>query len=90
MGASFFSYLVLAVLHLPCCMWAFSSCTKQRPLFVGVLGLLSHCSGFSCCRVPALGMRASVIVMLGLSCSVACGIFPGQGLNPCPLHWQEN
>ena len=22
-----------------------------------------------------------------LSCSVACGIFPDQGLNPCPLHW---
>ena len=41
MGASFFSYLFLAVLHLPCCMWAFSSCTKQRLLFVGVLGLLT-------------------------------------------------
>ena len=26
--------------------------------------------------------------MRGLSCSVACGIFPDQGLNPCPLHWQ--
>ena len=25
----------------------------------------------------------------GLSCSVACGIFPDQGSNPCPLHWQE-
>ena len=24
----------------------------------------------------------------GLSCSAACGIFLGQGLNPCPLHWQ--
>ena len=24
----------------------------------------------------------------GLSCSTACGIFPDQGLNPCPLHWQ--
>ena len=24
----------------------------------------------------------------GLSCSVACGIFPDQGLNPCPVHWQ--
>ena len=26
----------------------------------------------------------------GLSCSVACGIFPGQGSNPCPLHWQAD
>ena len=24
---------------------------------------------------------------LGLSCSVACGIFPDQGLNLCLLHW---
>ena len=24
----------------------------------------------------------------GLSGSVACGIFPDQGLNPCLLHWQ--
>ena len=30
----------------------------------------------------------SVIVAHGLSCSAACGIFPGQGLNPHPLHWQ--
>ena len=25
-----------------------------------------------------------------LSCSVACGIFPDQGSNPCPLHWQAD
>ena len=23
----------------------------------------------------------------GLSCSAACGIFPDQGSNRCPLHW---
>ena len=23
-----------------------------------------------------------------LSCPEACGIFPGLGWNPCPLHWQ--
>ena len=28
--------------------------------------------------------------MHGLSCSVACGIFPDQGSNPCPLHWQAD
>ena len=26
----------------------------------------------------------------GLSCSAACGIFPDQGTNPCPLHWQAD
>ena len=25
-----------------------------------------------------------------LSCSAACGIFPDQGSNPCPLHWQAD
>ena len=24
----------------------------------------------------------------GLSCSMVCGVFPGQGLNPCLLPWQ--
>ena len=30
----------------------------------------SHCSGFSCCRAQALGVRASVVVARGLS---SCG-----------------
>lgn len=25
-----------------------------------------------------------------LSCSAGCAIFPGQGLNPCPLHWHAD
>ena len=32
----------------------------------------------------------SVVVAHGLSCSVACGIFPDQVSNPCPLHWQAD
>ena len=32
----------------------------------------------------------SVVVAHGPSCSAACGIFPDQGLNPCPLHWQAD
>ena len=60
----------------------------------------SRCGGFSYCRARALGTwvsavvahrlqsAASVVVAHGLSCSGACGIFPDQGLNPCPLHWQ--
>ena len=35
-----------------------------------------------------LQSTGSVVVAHGLSCSAACGIFPDQGLNPCPLHWQ--
>ena len=33
-------------------------------------------------------MRVSVPVAHRLSCSVACGIFPDQGLNPQTLFWQ--
>ena len=32
----------------------------------------------------------SVIVAHGPSCSMARGIFPDQGSNPCPLHWQAD
>ena len=32
----------------------------------------------------------SVIVPHGPSCSAACGILPGQGSNPCALHWQAD
>ena len=32
----------------------------------------------------------SVIVAHGPICSAACGIFPDQGPNPRPLHWQAD
>ena len=32
----------------------------------------------------------SVVVAHGPSCSAACRIFPDQGSNPCPLHWQAD
>ena len=34
------------------------------------------------------GPQASVAVARGLSRPAACGIFPDQGSNPCPWHWQ--
>ena len=75
-----FIYLFLAALGLRCCARAFSSCGSRA----------SHCSGFSCGGAQALGARASVVVVHRLSCSLACGIFPDQGSNPCPLHWQAD
>ena len=39
------------------------------------------------CRLQSTG---SVVVAHRLSCSAACGIFPDQGWNPCPLHWQAD
>ena len=55
-------------------------------LLLGSTG--SRCVGFSSCGSWALGVWASVAVAHGLTCSAACGIFPNQGSNPCPLHWQ--
>ena len=44
------------------------------------------------CLVPSVGPRhtGSVVVADGLSCSSACGIFPAQGSNLCPLRWQAD
>ena len=49
-------------------------------------------TGFSGCGVWAqeLWLAGSVVVVHGLSCSAACGIFLDQGSNPCPLHWQAD
>ena len=55
----------------------------------------SRCAGLSLLRpllLQSTGSRrsGSVVVAHGPSCSVACGIFPDQGSNPCPLHWQAD
>ena len=49
----------------------------------------SHCGGFSG-GAQALECMGLVAVVCRLSCSVACGVFPDQGLNPCLLHWQAD
>ena len=55
----------------------------------------SRCVGLSLSRpllLQSTGSRraGSVGVAHGPSCSAACGIFPDQGSNPCPLHWQAD
>ena len=73
------SLLLCTRLSLVAVSGAYSPCGVQA----------SHCSGF-CCKPEALGMEASVVADLRLSCPVAHGIFLDQGLSPCPLHWQVN
>ena len=71
------------------CLRAFSSCSKQ--------GLLSGCGAKIRLLIAvaslvaehgALGVGVSVVEANGLSCPTVCGIFPDQGSNLCPLHWQ--
>ena len=91
---SFFGVLFIYLFIFGCvrssllCTRAFSSCGEQGLLFVVVRRLLLAVA--SHCRARALGAQASVVVAHGLSCSVACGIFPDQGSNLYPLHWQAD
>ena len=55
----------------------------------------SRCAGLSLLRpllLRSTGSRraGSVVVAHGPSCIAACGIFPDQGSNPCPLRWQAD
>ena len=55
----------------------------------------SQCAGLSLSwplLLQSTGCRraGSVVVAHGPSGSAACGIFPDQGSNPCPLHWQAD
>ena len=55
----------------------------------------SRCTGLSLSwplLLRSTGSRCagSVVVAHGPSCSAACGIFPDQGSNPRPLHWQAD
>ena len=64
--------------------------------------LLLWSTGSRACGLQQLWRMGSVVVARGLqstgsvfvahrlSCSAACGIFPDQGLNLCPLQWQVN
>ena len=62
-----------------------SSCGAQA---LGTLALVFAAHGLSSCDMWALQSAGSVVVVHGLSCSVTCGVFPDQGSNSCPLHWQ--
>ena len=69
----------MAVLGLHCCAQVFSS---RRELLSSCGAQDSQCCGFSYCGAKALGL-------MGFTSSFHSRvIFPDQGLNPRPLHWQ--
>ena len=78
----------MAVVGLPCCMWAFSSCGEQgyslgvvRGLLIAVASLVTEHrlrgSGFSSCGTQDQEWLEG------------SGAQAQQGSNPCPLHWQQ-
>ena len=75
--------------------WVFVSVRGLSPVAVSGGHSSSRCAGLSLSRplwLRSTGSRraGSVVVAHGPSCSAACGIFPDQGSNPCPLHWQAD
>ena len=75
--------------------WVFVSARGLSPVAASVGHSSSRCAGLSLSQPLLLwstGSRCagSVVVVHGLSCSTACGIFLDQGSNPCPLHWQAD
>ena len=65
------------MLGLRCC--SSFSLVVVGGLLIAVASLVEH---------SFQGTRASVVGARGISCPVACGIFPDQGSNLCPLLWQ--
>ena len=62
-----------------------------RGLLFAVASLAEHrLQGTQASAVADSGLdgTGSVVVAHRLGCSMACGIFLDQGLNPCLLHWQ--
>ena len=89
-----FFFLIYVFIYLWLC-WVFVS-VRGPSLAVASGGhSSSRCAGLSLSRPLLLrntGSRraGSVVVAHGPSCSAACGIFPDQGSNPCPPHWQAD
>ena len=76
---SFFNVLLICFwLH-----WVFDA--MCRLALCRVCRLLSV---VACCTARARDVGASVVVAHRRSLSATCGIFPDQGSNPGPLHWQ--
>ena len=90
----FFKIFIYLFIYLWLC-WVFVS-VRGLSLVVASRGhSSSRCAGLSLSRpllLRSTGSRraGSVAVAHGPSCSAACGIFPDQGSNPCPLHWQAD
>ena len=90
----FFQKFIYLFIYIWLC-WVFVSVRGLSPVAARGGHSSSRCVGLSLSRPLLLRSTSSrragsVIVAHGPSCSAACGIFPDQGSNPCPLHWQAD
>ena len=89
-----FIYLFIYLFNLWLC-WVFVSVRGLSLVAASGGHSSSRCVGLSLSRpllLQSAGSRhtGSAVVAHGPSCSMACGILPDQGSNPCPLHWQAD
>ena len=89
----FFNFFIYYFYFWLC--WVFASARGLSPAAASGGHSSSRCAGLSLSRPLLLQSRGSrrsgsVVVAHGPICSAACGIFPDQGSNPCPLHWQAD
>ena len=88
-----FKFIYLFIYFWLC--WVFVSVPGLSPVAASGGLSSSRCAGLSLSwplmlQSTSSRRASSVVVAHGLSCSAACGIFPDQGSNPCPLHWQAD
>ena len=91
----FFFFLIIYLFIYFWLCWVFVSVRGLSPVAASGGHSSSQCAGLSLSwplLLRSTGSRraGSVIVTHGPSCSAACEIFPDQGSNPCPLHWQAD
>ena len=91
----YFYYLFIYLFIYFWLCWVFVSVRGLSPVAASGGHSSSRCTGLSLSRpllLRSTGSRraGSVVVAHGPSCSVACGILPDRGSNPCPLHWQAD
>ena len=78
--------IFLAMLGLHCCV-GFSLDARSGG-YSSLLCMGSTACGLNSCGSQVIGHRLNGCGAHRLSCSLAYGIFPDQGLNPCLLHWE--
>ena len=99
--ASRFSFAFLAVgprypaLFSPCLIFVEWDISFQFLIFCCCFGFFcgtraSHRCGLSHCGAQAPDTQAQRPWLTGPAAPRACGIFPDQGTNPCPLHRQAD
>ena len=90
----FFCFVFFKFIYFWLC-WVLVSVRGLSPVAASGGHSSSRCAGLSLSwplLLRSTGSRraSSVVVAHGPSCSAACGIFPDQGSNPCPLHRQAD